>query len=131
MAVPQITLRRKKASSPDFSRNVTFVWVDRANPMLDDNGDIIYTEERNEAGNRIPQYFEIPISKQLPTPLPSTIAARQTMMNDLLALALEEAKVIASQRAYNIADQTKIRALVRTVNDNLSVDYDGNAVTPT
>jgi hypothetical protein len=131
MADPTIQLKGKSAYSQDLSRNITFVWIDKDNPMLDSEGNTIYTQELNANGSPIPQYFEIVISIPVPYPLPGTVALRQAMVNDLKAQALEQAKMIASKRAFDIADENKIRAMVKVINDAKGTDYSGVAIVPT
>jgi hypothetical protein len=131
MATPTIQLKSKSASSPDISRNVVFVWIDKDNPMEDSEGNVINTTELDGNGGLVPQYKEFVIPMAIPTPLPTTAALRLAMMNDLKAQALEIAKVQASQRAYDIADKAKIRALIKAINDAKGIDYSGNAVIPT
>lgn len=131
MAVPTIQLKSKSANSPDQSRNVIFGWIDKDNPLIDSDGNVMMSTELDNDGNAIPQYMEFVISMLIPLPLPTTAALRLTMMNDLKAQALELAKAQASERAYNIADKNKIRALIRAINDAKGIDYSGPAVTPT
>lgn len=131
MAVPTIQLKSKSANSPDQSRNVIFVWIDKDNPLIDSDGNVMMSTELDNDGNAIPQYMEFVIQMPIPLPLPTTIALRLAMMNDLKAQALELAKAQASVRAYNIADKNKIRAVIKAINDEKGIDYSGPAIVQT
>lgn len=130
MAATDIKLVRKGASAPDFGRNVTLKYQEKNFPLTNADGSIKYTTELNTQGNSIPEYYEILVNVQIPSPIPSTIALRQAMLDALKVQADDQAKIIAQIRANDIVDKNKIRTIVKTLDGDTGVVFEGTIVIP-
>lgn len=123
--MPTIRLRRMKATTPDEGRVLTLVWEDRANPLIDESGNIIYTSKFNEAGNLIPAYPEFAVNVALPYSLPADQTELQALVIGLKDQALESAKIAAQKRANDLSDKNKIRSIVTLLNSERGIDFNG------
>lgn len=127
MAATDIKLIRRKATVPDFGRNLTILYREKNFPLTDANGVVQNTEEKDENGNLIPQYFDFTVQIEIPSPIPP-VAQRQAFIDALKAQADEIAKGIAQKRANDIVDKNKITSIVRTINDDTGVIFTGTYV---
>lgn len=125
MATSDIKLVRKKASVSDFGRNLIFVYREMNFPLTDETGVVKFTSEIGADGNPIPEYYDFVVSVAIPSPMPTTVALRQAMLNDLKAQADAQAKLIAQKRANDIVDKNKIKNIVKLLNDDTGVVFEG------
>lgn len=131
MAATDIKLVRKKASAPDFGRNITLIYREKNFPLTDESGNVKYTTELDAQGGQIPEYYDFIINVQMPSPIPTTAPLRQAMLDNLKLQADDQAKIIAQIRANDIVDKNKIRAIVKTLNEDTGTVFEGTAVIPT
>lgn len=96
--------------------------------MTDENGNTLYTDKIGADGLLIPQYYEFPVNVQVPSPIPA-LADRQAFIDNLKAQADTIAKGIAQARANDIVDKNKIANIVRNINNDTGVVFEGTYVT--
>lgn len=128
MAATDIKLVRKKASAPDSGRNVAFMYREKNFPLMDESGNVKYTTGLDANGAQIPEFYDFVVNVQIPSPIPTTAPLRQAMLDALKLQADDQAKIIAQIRANDIVDKNKIRAIVKTLNDDTGTVFEGTAV---
>jgi len=122
-----IKLQRLKVNMPDEGRIIRIVWRDIANPLRDENGAILRTDQINPVtGILIPQYPEFAETVAIPNPAPTT----QAEIDALITPALENVKIRAQVRADNIAARTSIKTFVNTLNVTDRIDFEGTVTLP-
>ena len=131
MAVTDIKLVRKKANMPDFGRNLTIVYREKNFPLTDEVGNVIHSDELGENGEPLPQYSEFIVNVAVPDVIPTGAANKQALVDDLKTQADTIAKGIAQKRANDSVDKNKINSIVRAINDDSGVVFEGTYTIPT
>jgi len=127
MAATDIKLVRKKATLPDFGRNLTINYIEKNFPLTDEAGNILLSDKLGQDGLPLPQYYEFSVNIEVPSPIPA-LANRQAFIDDLKAQADSIAKAIAQKRATDIVDKRKIENIVKTINDDTGVVFEGTYI---
>lgn len=134
MAVTDIKLRRRKANVPDvlagtaLSLNILYREINF--PLTDENGNVLLSDQVTESGVPIPQYYDFVVSIPVPSPIPTGAVARQAFIDDLKAQADLQAKRTAQSRATLIIDRGKINSIVRAINDDTGIIFEGTFTEP-
>jgi hypothetical protein len=122
-----IKLQRLKVIMPDEGRIIRIVWRGIGNPLRDENGVILRTDQVNPTtGILIPQYPEFAETVAIPNPAPAT----QAEIDALITPALENVKIRAQVRADNITARTSIKTFVNTLNVSDRIDFEGTVTLP-
>lgn len=79
-------------------------------------------------GLLFPQYPEFVYTILIPTPVPTTQAAINALVDN--SPELEQAKIAAQIRAENITAKTAIRTFVNVLNTGNKIDFEGTATIP-
>lgn len=126
MAATDIKLVRKKAILPDFGRNLSITYIEKNFPLTDEAGNVLLSDKLGQDGLPLPQYYEFQVNVEVQTPIPP-IAERQAFIDALKAQADEIAKGIAQRRANDIVDKKKIDNIVKAINNDTGVVFEGTA----
>jgi len=129
MAATDIKLVRKRAILPDFGRNLSITYKEKNFPLTDENGTVLMSQDLGADGLPLPQYYEFQVNIEVPSPIPSA-ANRQAFIDALKAQADLIAEGIAQRRANDIVDKRKIDQIVKAINDDTGVVFEGTYIIP-
>ncbi len=106
----EVILRRKKIPYvPDNSSNIVVVFEDIANPLLDEQGNVILTSTLSDDGNPLPEYPEIVVNVPIPEGTAIDAVLIESLMSDALAAG--------TQQAQERVNRQELRAAIKPLLD--------------